>query len=356
MARIFVAGGLYLEENREMGEARKRFASFVGRQIVSRGHVLLGGCRTLLDAEIAAAAAAAAVEQGLEPRRIVRSWVRKNSTPTHTIGEIVRSRVADWSRVPRGLAFPEPIQEADVVIIIGGWDGTGTPDADRNPHYAATWANLANKPVVPVAAFGLAAAEIFEDELSNFERRYSARLTADEYGILNRLLPDFNANTLESFAKDVVSLAERLITPTDVFVIMSFAEKGHLRDAYNTFCRVCEANGFKAFKVDQHFDSKQRIVPNIMGAIRKSAFIIADVSEPRPNVYYELGYAQALGKEIVTTAYEGTALPFDIFDVPTHFWDCQDTLERKLQVEIGRIREHSRPRASSNAMQKGNAG
>ena len=32
-----------------------------------------------------------------------------------------------------------------------------------------------------------------------------------------------------------MSLAERLITPTEVFVIMSFAEKGHLKDAYNTF-------------------------------------------------------------------------------------------------------------------------
>lgn len=350
MARIFVAGGLYLQENAELGEVRKRFASFIGRQIVVRGHVLLGGCRTLLDAEVAGAAAAAAQEQGLELRRVVRSWVRNGTTPTHTIGEIVRSRVGDWSRVPRGLAFPELIQEADVVIIIGGWDGTGAPDADRNPHYAATWANLAKKPVVPVAAFGLAAAEIFEDELSNFERRYSARLTADEFGVLNRLLPDWKSDTLESFAKDVVELAERLIMPTDVFVIMSFAEKGHLRDAYNTFCRVCKANGFKAFKVDQHFDSSQRLVPSIIGAIRKSAFIIADVSEPRPNVYYELGYAQALGKEIVTTAFEGTALPFDIFDVPTHFWDCQDTLERKLQVEISEIRDRSRPR------QKGNTG
>jgi hypothetical protein len=338
MARIFVAGGLFLQEHPELGEARKRFASFIGRHIVARGHVLLGTCRTLLDAEVANAAAAAALELKLDARSVVRSWVTKNTTPSHAVGEVVRSRVADWSRVPRGLAFPEPVQEADVVVIIGGWDGPAD-DADRNPHYAATWAHLANKPVVPVAAFGLAAAEIFEDEVSNFERRYAQRLTIDEFGILNRLLPNSNSDTLDSFARDVISLAERLITPTEVFVIMSFAEKGHLRDASNTFCRVCGENGFKAFKVDQHFDSRQRIVPNIVSAIRKSAFIIADVSEPKPNVYYELGYAQALGKDIVTTAFEGTQLPFDIFDVPTHFWDCQDTLERKLRLEIGRIGE-----------------
>ncbi len=89
----------------------------------------------------------------------------------------------------------------------------------------------------------------------------------DEFGILNRLLPSLDPRTIESFAKDVLSLAERLITPTDVLIIMSFDQR-------------------------------------------------------------------ALGKDIVTTAFEGTVLPFDIFDVPT-----QDTLETKLKLEIGMISE-----------------
>ena len=91
-------------------------------------------------------------------------------------------------------------------------------------------------------------------------------------------------------------MAERLITPTDVFVVMSFSEEPHLMDAYDTFQRVCKENSFVAFKVDHHIDPKQRIVPAIFSSIRRSAFIIADLSEPRPNVYYELGYAQALGR------------------------------------------------------------
>lgn len=331
MARILVAGGLFPEEeNVPLRDARELFARALGREIIARGHVLLGGCRTSLDAEVAAAATATAREKKLEPRRVIRSWVTKTTEPAHSHGEVVRSRMENWGHVPRGFAYPEPIREADVVIILGGWNGT---------HYAATWSRLANKPLVPVATFGLAAAEIFDDEVANFERRYTTRLTLDEYQILNRLLPDFGPETVEKFAQDVVSLAERLITPTDVFVIMSFAEKGHLKDAYNTFRRVCEANGFTAFKVDAHLDAKQRIVPAIMNSIRCSAFIIADVSEPRPNVYYELGYAQALGKDVITTAQQGTELPFDIYDVPVLYWDCQDTLEQKLQAEISRIKQ-----------------
>jgi hypothetical protein len=331
MARILVAGGLYLEdENRQLNEARHHFATALGREIIAQGHVLLGGCRTQLDAAVATAAADEALRQKLDPRRFVRSWVTEKMTPSHKVGEIIWSRVGNWGHVPRGFVFPEPIQEADVMIIVGGWEGT---------HYAASWARLANKPVVPVATFGLAAVEIFHDEVSTFERRYATRLGLDDFQLLNRALPDLQPRTVEIFASEVISLAERLIAPTDVFVIMSFAEKGYLKDAYNTFRRVCKAKHFVAFKVDQHLDATQRIIPNIMNSIRRSAFIIADVSEPRPNVHYELGFAQALGKDVITTAFEGTQLPFDIFDVPTLYWDCQDTLERKLRVAINPIAE-----------------
>ena len=331
MARILVAGGLYNEDNDQaVAEARKQFAAALGREIIARRHVLLGGCRTTLDAEVANAASAAAATARLNVRTVIRSWVTRGTTPSHNVGEVIRSRVEDWRQVPRRYTFPEPVQEADVIIILGGWDGT---------HYAASWARLANKPIVPVAAFGLAAAEIFEDEVASFDRRNASRITLDEFQILNRVLPGLHPEALEGFAKDVVSLAERLITPTDAFVIMSFAEKGHLKDAYNTFIRVCDKAHFKAFKIDHHFDRSQRIVPGIVSAIRRSAFIIADVSEPRPNVYYELGYAQALGKDVIITAQEGTQLPFDIYDVPTLYWDSQDTLETKLTMEVGRIAE-----------------
>jgi hypothetical protein len=329
MAKILVAGGLDPEDKDEkLRAAREAFAAKLGTEIIQRGHVLLGGCRTTLDAAVAAAAAAEAARLGVDARKRIKSWVTKSTTPAHSHGEIVRSAVLDWSQVPRGFAFPEPVREADVVIIIGGWDGT---------QYAASWARLASKPLVPVASFGMAAMEIFDDELSNFERRYGARLSIDNYQVLNRLLAGYAEDVIEGFANDVLNLAEQLIMSTDVFVMMSFAEKGHLKDAYNTFKRVCKEFGFNAFKVDQHLDANQRIVPNIIESIRRAAFIIADVSDPRPNVYFELGYAQALGKEIITTANQGTQLPFDIFDVPVQYWDSQDTLETKLKPLVAQI-------------------
>ena len=340
MAKILVVGGLADEaaegladksEDQQLSEARSQFALALGKEIIARGHVLLGGCRTNLDAAIANAASQEAGERGLDPRSVIKSWVTSGTKPSHDKGQIVWSNVPNWNLVPRRYTYPEPIKQADVVIVVGGWEGT---------HYAASWARLASKPLIPVAAFGLAASEIFDDELIDFDRRYGTRLSLDEYQFLNRLVGIWSKEAVSDFANDVLLLAERIVLSTEVFVIMSFADKGHLKDAYNTFRRVCADFGFHAFKVDDHFEhGGRRIIPNIIEAIRRCAFIIADVSDPRPNVYYELGFAQALGKDVVTTAYQGTDLPFDIFDVPTQIWDCQDTLERKLQPQLSRIAE-----------------
>jgi hypothetical protein len=169
MAKVLVAGGLFDDE---IGEARVRFAAALGRCLIERGHVVLDGCRTSLDAIVAEAAATAAKERKLDPRRVVRSWVTATTKPSHRCGELMRSQLDDWSRVPRGLVYPETVQEADVVLVVGGWNGT---------HFAASWARLAAKPLLPVATFGFAAAEIYKDEVLAFERRYGMRLTLNDY-------------------------------------------------------------------------------------------------------------------------------------------------------------------------------
>lgn len=98
MAKVLVAGGLGApDEDPKLSEARRQFAASVGREIVSRGHTLLGGCRTDLDAVVAKAGASAAVEQKLEQRRFIRSWVTKTTTPSHDIGEILLQTVKPWT-------------------------------------------------------------------------------------------------------------------------------------------------------------------------------------------------------------------------------------------------------------------
>jgi hypothetical protein len=120
MAKLLVAGGLNEED--DPAGARTRFAAALGRQIIRRGHTLLGGCRTGLDSVVAKAAFDAATSKPADPRKVIRSWVTGSTQPSHAYGEIMRSQLGDWALIPRGFAFPEPIQEADAVVIVGGME------------------------------------------------------------------------------------------------------------------------------------------------------------------------------------------------------------------------------------------
>ena len=54
------------------------------------------------------------------------------------------------------------------------------------------------------------------------------------------------------------------------------------------------------------------ITEEIINHIKKASLIICDLTEERPNVYFELGYARAIGKKIILCAKEGTKLHFDV--------------------------------------------
>lgn len=48
-------------------------------------------------------------------------------------------------------------------------------------------------------------------------------------------------------------------------------------------------------------EHNNQIVPEILYEINKSAFVVADITGSRNGVYYETGYAQGVGKEVILT-------------------------------------------------------
>jgi hypothetical protein len=331
MPKFLLAGGL--DENAPKTDPSRGFVHALATEVIRQGHTLLGGCQTELDALAATAAQQEVAALGKEPEDCIISYVGAEAKPVHDIGSVRKSQLPRWDLIGAKLVFPEPVAQADAVIIVGGWEGS---------RRAANWARLAGRPILAVATFGLAAADIYQSELDDFKTRYGSRIRKDDYEILNTVLKDESPEKLRAFAERVVALAERIITPRQVFVIMSFSKDPSLEDAYDTFKSACEAFKFQAFKVDEHIDPTQkRIVPEIVDCIGQAAFVIADVSEPKANVYYELGWAQALGKPVIVTAKEGTPLPFDIFDVPTIYWNSQKSLREALRAKIQGIAQKS---------------
>ena len=72
-----------------------------------------------------------------------------------------------------------------------------------------------------------------------------------------------------------------------------------------------ESAGFETLRAD-NIDSQQNILKDIVTAIAESDVVVADLTEANPNVYYELGLAHALRKQVVLMSQDVGTAPFDL--------------------------------------------
>jgi hypothetical protein len=113
------------------------------------------------------------------------------------------------------------------------------------------------------------------------------------------------------------------------FVVMQFAEP------YDTFYREviqkqAEASGFDVIRIDEKAGPGV-IFQDIQREIEQAEVVIAEITPANPNVFYELGYAHALGKPTILLAQRGAQLPFDIRSFRVVFYN--DTIGGKAEVE-----------------------
>jgi predicted Rossmann-fold nucleotide-binding protein len=314
MLKILVAGAI-----EQYSKSSQDFAVQLGRQIAKQEHILFTGCLNEFDRLVAEGASNWLLENGLDVSERIRSYILSEATPSHSYGVILRSQLSDWNLTHHQLYIPEQIRFADVVVLVSGSKGTMC---------AANWARIANKPVLPVAAFGGAAQQTYVEELKDFDSKYSDRIDQSQYEVLNMVSSDW-----EKLAAEVISLAERIVSSKNVFVVMSFSNTPQLEDAYESFREVCEEYQYECNRVD-NTTTTERIIPEIVSSIENSAFVIADLTEESPNVYYELGFAHGLKKPVIVTARKGVHLPFDIRDIPVIFWEGQKRLKDRLRKKI----------------------
>jgi len=321
MLYILVAGG-YDDADPKVKEI-ENFTKVLGEEIIAQGHILLTGCQTNLD-KIAAKAAHEKLKEMKDPdpdRRVI-SYILLGRQPAHNYGKIIRSQLDNWEIETERLYVPEQIHLADVVILIGGFDGT---------YRAANWARIEKKPILAVAFCGGSATKVYEMEFGEFDKKYAGRIDKIEYQELNSINDNMQAK-----AQKIVSLAEKIVTSKSVVVIMSYSKRPDLDDIYESFEAVCKDFGYVCKRV-QNANAVDRIVPRILEEIRQAAFVIADLTELKQNVFYELGYAEGLGRPVVVTAKDGTDLPFDVKEIPTIFWDGQKKLKEDLRTKIRMI-------------------
>jgi len=98
------------------------------------------------------------------------------------------------------------------------------------------------------------------------------------------------------------------------FVLMPFEQK--FNDVYQLGIKAaCLDAGAYCERVDEQI-FHERILDRIYNQIAKADFIVADMTDRNPNVFYEVGYAHALSKRAVLLTRHAEDIPFDLKHFP----------------------------------------
>jgi hypothetical protein len=94
------------------------------------------------------------------------------------------------------------------------------------------------------------------------------------------------------------------------FVLMPFSDP--FRDTYLLGIKpACEEAGYYCERLDEQI-FEETMLERIYNQIAKADLIVADLTERNPNVFYETGYAHALGRRVILLTRNSEDIPFDL--------------------------------------------
>lgn len=131
--------------------------------------------------------------------------------------------------------------------------------------------------------------------------------------------------------------------PDTAFILMWMDKsRPELVDVHATVKETFAEFGIHATRADE-VEHQDRITDVVLERIARAEFLFADLSGERPNVYYEVGYAHALGKRPILFRREGTPLHFDlsVHNVPEYrnLTELRTALRQRLAAITGKLHQ-----------------
>lgn len=131
------------------------------------------------------------------------------------------------------------------------------------------------------------------------------------------------------------------------FVIMPFAEQWSpriYREIRETVENRCNLE-YECRRADDFYGKV--VLGDIWQRMNEASFIIADLTNQNPNVFYELGLAHALGKDVIPILQNGHTIPFDQQPFRILFYednsDGYEVLRTRLPEWISALEYQSAP-------------
>jgi hypothetical protein len=127
-----------------------------------------------------------------------------------------------------------------------------------------------------------------------------------------------------------------------VFVLMPF--DASFDDIYLVGIKqACTDIGAYSERVDEQ-DYDGSVLERIYNQISKSDIVIADLTGKNPNVFYETGYAHALGKRVILLTQKANDIPFDLKHYPHiiyegRIFELKTALQKKLTWALTQPKE-----------------
>jgi hypothetical protein len=168
-----------------------------------------------------------------------------------------------------------------------------------------------------------------------FDPPYDLSMVADVSDMIDETIGVLRSNPDEHDGKQGAPTLQEQTLPGYAFVVMPMTEgRPEFDDVLDAIKDAASRCGVQAERVDEAHTT-ERITDRILESIRRSQYVIADLTEGRPNVYFEAGYAHALQKTPIYIAKAGTKLEFDLKDYPVIFFsglrELKDNLEKRLR-------------------------
>ena len=127
-----------------------------------------------------------------------------------------------------------------------------------------------------------------------------------------------------------------------VFIAMPMSpDDPSLEDVHEALKDVAQDLGLTAERTDD-VQTNEQITHRIIKSLEQAEFVVVDLSNSRTNVYYEAGYAEALGKTPIYIAKADTDIGFDVHDYPVIFFKNMTGLKRDLKKRLQGLMDQKR--------------